>query len=439
MGQARYQLDKQYEVFYGQLACAEEGAAGAVMQVKFYFEGGTSPVYTSPLIKRDAGLVEFVVNVSGVSVLRMEVTGTTSPLASQSPLSGWILLSNPYLTPVSVVAPTTTTTVAPSALQKYYYGVPGYLGLYMVFNAQPSMSGVQVPMPVPTGEYVYSFTRKPDTDTLLPVYAKYGASQVAGAEDINILKYYGSFNNLDLVLISQKGVTYPAAAQSVTLGGYTFNLPSTGALMVLTPDHLFPLAAAFDVQGLLRAEDIAAIAAMFNMPALPALPTLTAAQELKIKENFLKWPSKYYVHALKNDVYFALLPNGKCDVNDAIWLGPDGKFNTADDRAAVLREGSYFYEESPGVWKFLASRFDYADTRWASVMETTTATTLPSTSTAAPTSTGITTTDGFFSSGQQNGPPKTGVPANLGLMVCVALLFMGCAYCGYRLLRKENA
>ena len=440
MGAARYQLDKKYATFSGKLACAADSAGDAVMQVKLYADGSAAAFYTSPPIKRSTAAFDFSVSVSGVNVLKIELVGTTDPKAAQSPLYGGALLCDAMLA-LAAPEPTTSTTVVPSALNKYYYSVPGYLGLYIVFNTQPVIPSTPLYMPVPSGEYVYSFTRKPDTDVLLPVYAKYGPSQVADMDDITILKYYGSFNNLDLVLVSQKGISYPAVEQSITLGGHTFKVPSVGTLMVNAAEHLYPLAAAFDVQGLLRAEDIAAIAALFNAAALPTLPTLTAAQELAIKQNFLRWPSKYYVHVLKNNVYFALQPNGTYDAGDAVWLGPDGKFNTADDKVAVLREGSYFYEETPGVWKFLVSQFDYADIRWASAVQPTTATTAPSTSTSEATSTTevTSTTDGFLTTKEQTGPPKTGVPASLGLMVCVALLFMGCAYCGYRLVRKEHA
>lgn len=147
-----------------------------------------------------------------------------------------------------------------------------------------------------------------------------------------------------------------------------------------------------------------------------------------------KGDDRYYFEVLRNNVYLALTRGGLFDVNDAVWAGPDGNFGTVDDRIAVLRAGSFFYEEKPGEWKFLASRFDYVDSRWSRLVEPTTAPTAGSTGSIE------TTTDGFLTTGNNNGmPPKTGVPFSAGLFVCVAALFMGCVYCGYRLLRKEQA
>lgn len=149
---------------------------------------------------------------------------------------------------------------------------------------------------------------------------------------------------------------------------------------------------------------------------------------------------KYYVMLLKNDVYVALKPGKDVfDMNDVIWAGQDQEFDTvADNRVAVLRSGSYFYETETGVWKFLASRYDYNDyflskqvfpttVPWASTSVTSSASEASSTSVA------------FFSTGYSDMMPKTGVPANVGLWACLAALFMGCIYCGYRILRKERA
>jgi len=430
MGQARYQLDGKYDVFYGQLACAEEGAADAVMQVKFYSGGSATPFYTSPLIKRSTGLAEFLADVRGVAVLRIEVSGTTDPVSAQSPLSGWILLSNPYLTPVAP-APTTTTTgpTTTNAPLATYTPVTGWTGLY---KRSPALASFP-------GEYAYSFTRNPETDSrLLPVYAK--TSRVL--EDISIVNHYGAYNNAELVLIALRGVAYPTVIQSVTLGGRTFSLPSGGALMAYAQNRFYSLAEAF-AQNILRGEDIATIADIFSRPVPPDYPPLSAAQALKIKEDFLKGiESEYYVNALKNNVYVRLRRDGKADFGEpgaAIWAGPDLAVGTADDRTLVLREGSFFYEESPGVWRFVVSRFDYEDPRWAA-WEAAPTTTAPTTSTSGPTGSIVTsTTNGFLTTTDTEGPPKTGVPFNAGLFVCVALLFMSCLYCGYRVVKKERA
>ena len=432
MGSARYQLDKKYSSFHGKLACAAEGAADAVMQVKLYADGSATPLYTSPPIKRTTQPFDFSVSVSGVSALKIELVGTTDPKAAQSPLSGWILLDMPMLE-LAPSEPTTTTALPTStgALPGLTYrAVAGWTGLYEEFTAHNDVLFFI--------RHVYSFTRHPETDRLLGVVARARDAvypQVQTVEDIFIDTYYGTFNNAQLVSLSLKGVFYPAEMESVTLGGYTFRVPY-GKMLVYDQERFYSLATAY-AQGVLRKEDIAAIANIFNSAAMPTLPALTPAQALKIKEDFLGSvnPLKYYVHVFNNNVYCRLTPDGLFDINDAVWLGPDGEFGTADDKIPVLRAGSFFYEESPGVWKFLVSRFDYADLRWATVVTTPT-TTAPTTS-----ATGAieTTTNDFLNTGDQGGPPKTGASFNVGLLVCVAALFMGCMYCGYRLFRKERA
>ena len=304
MGSARYQLDKKYEKFSGKLACAAGGADDAVMQVKFYADGSASAFYTSPLIKRATQPIDFTVSVSGVSVLKIELVGTTDPKSTQAPLSGWVLLDVPMLelappAPTTTTAPETSTTVPVIT----YVPVPGWYNLYQQYPHSP-----------PSGpfNYVFSFSGNPQADR--------------------------------------------------------------------TPVH---------VKG-----------------------------------------DTYYFEVLKNNVHLALRQNGMFDVDDAIWAGPDGLFGTADDQVAVLRAGSFFYEEKPGEWKFLVSRYDYVDARWSKTAKPTT--------TAAPTTTIETTTDNFLNGGSE-APPKTGVPLSAGLWVCVAVLLMGCLYCGYRVLRKERA
>jgi len=435
MGQARYQLDNKYDTFYGQLACAEDGAADAVMQVKFYAGGSTTPFYTSPLIKRGTGLAEFRVDVKGVAVLRIEVTGATDPVSAQSPLSGWVLLSNPYLTlvapePTSTTAPSTSTSALPRLV---YQPVQGWTGLYKEFT-----------FPNHFIRHVYSFTRNPETDTLLlDVYAKDRYPLAQTVEDILIGTYYGIFNDARLLSVTPRGGSYPEVMQSITLGGYTFSVPY-GKVMVYARERFYSIAEAF-AQSILRGEDIAAIAGIFNSAALPTLPTLTSEQALRIKEDFLKsLEPDYYVNALQNNVYLRLNREGRVPVDfaaagAAIWAGPDRTIGTADDRALVLREGSFFYEESPGVWRFVVSRFAYEDPRWAA-LDTAPTTTAPTTSTTGPTgSIATSTTNGFLTTTDTEGPPKTGVPFNAGLLVCVALLLMGCVYCGYRVFKKERA
>jgi len=220
-------------------------------------------------------------------------------------------------------------------------------------------------------------------------------------------------------------------------------VPSAGELVVRAGDRCTSLAAAYEREGLLRKEDIAAIAAILGAAA-PTLPAFTPVQELKLKEDFLKlFEPEYYVNALKNNVYIRLNRDGTADFTGAgavIWAGPDGTIGTVDDKVLVLREGSFFYEESAGVWKFVVSRCDYADPRWAATAPPATVSCPSTACTTGPTGCIETTSScGFLTTCVIDPPPKTGVSFNAGLFVCVAALFMGCIYCGYRLVKKERA
>jgi hypothetical protein len=316
-----------------------------------------------------------------------------------------------------------------------YQPVVGWTGLYWLTSSyNPSING-----------HVYSFTRNPATDTrLLRVYAKDLYPQVRTVEDILIGAYYGLFGGAQLVSITPKGISYPEVMQSITLGGYTFSVPY-GKVMVYAQGRFYSVAEAFR-QGVLANEAIAAIAGLFNSAAPPALPALTPEQALRIKEDFLRsLEPEYYVNALANNVYLRLRRDGTVDFNAAgaaIWAGPDGAIGTLDDRVLTLREGSFFYEESPGVWRFVVSRYHYEDPRWAA-WDTPTTTTAAPTTTTGPTGSiagsTSTTTSPFLTTGGPDAPPKTGVPLNAGLFACVAALFMGCLYCGYRVAKKEKA
>ena len=435
LGWSLHQLDKKYSRFIGKLACAEAGDADALMQVKFYADGAATPFYTSAQIKRDTQPFDFSVSVSNVTVLKIELLDAKG---TQLPLKAWALLINPLLESVPPPEPTTTTT-APSTSTSVplisYTPVAGWTGLY---KRSPALT---------SGEFIYSFTRNPATDSpLLRVYAKSTCPEVKAVGDITILKYYGAFNGADLVLMALKGVSCPAAVRSVTVGGYMFTIPAAGELYVCARNSCYSLAEAYERQGILRAEDIVAMAGIINAAA-PTLPTLTPAQELKIKQDFLGCiEPEYYVNVLRNNVYARLNRDGTADFNTAgavIWAGSDAVIGTVDDKILVLREGSYFYEESAGVWKFVVSRYDYEDPRWAGIVMPTTTTTAPTTTTTGPTG-GIepttTTTNGYLTTANGGeGPPKTGVPRGAGLWVCMAVLFMGCAYCGYRVIKKERA
>jgi len=448
MGFAYYQLAEKYVRFSGRLACAENSAADAAMQLKLYGDSAATPLYVSPQIKADTQAFDFTADVSGVTVLRMELVDAQGRAYTRT---SFTLLIDPMLETVStppISAPYTSTTApgtssstaAPPASTvppPVYAPVPGWTGLFWQSNAaQPA-----------SNRFVYSFTRSPATDSLnLHVYAKDLHPQVKAAGDITIDSIYGLLNNVQLVSVSLKGVFYPTVMETITLGGYTFQIPY-GRLMVYAQDRLYTITEAFE-KNILTKESIAQIAGMFGSAATPpSLTIITPTSEwlLKIKEDILKsLEPEYYVNALKNNVYLLLKRDGTADFSKAIWAGPDNEIGTADDRALTLRDGSYFYEESVGVWKFVVSRFDYVDPRWAPLYAVTTtaaptttaATTSGSTGSVSPTTT---TENCYLTTGDSVIPPKTGVPMSMGLLLCVAALFMACIYCGYRLFRRERA
>ncbi|MCL2495141.1 MAG: NPCBM/NEW2 domain-containing protein [Oscillospiraceae bacterium] len=438
MGSARYQLDKKYSRFTGSLVCAKDGAENAVMQVKFYADGSATPFYTSAQIKRSTQPIPFTVDVNGVNTLKIELVGTTDPVAA-APQSGWVLLYSDLLE-LTATQPTSTTVASTSLPGLTYQPVPGWVGLYWRFTApQPGSDGV-----------FYSFTRQPQTDPLLlHVYAKPPYPEVKGIGDVQIHSMFGLLNNsVQFVAATLKGA--PSQAEPITLGGYSFSLPYN-LLMVISQDRLYTLAEAFQ-RGILTKEAIAALVGHINNVTPPvgiALITPTSEWALQIRENILEslksLEPEFYVNALKNNVYLLLKRDGTADFNAAIWAGPDNEIGTADDKVLTLRSGSYFYEESAGVWKFVVSRFDYVDPRWAAQDAVTTTaaptTTAPATSgsTGSVSPTTTTAVNGFLTTGQGSIPPKTGVPMHMGLLLCVAALFMACVYCGYRLFRKERA
>ena len=131
----------------------------------------------------------------------------------------------------------------------------------------------------------------------------------------------------------------------------------------------------------------------------------------------------FYVPLVEDSgIFLAVNSDGTLNYTNAIWWGPDGIFGTADDfETSVMEEGGYyFWMQANGLWR-----------RIESILAPTTS----APTTEAPT----TTTDGFFTSGAGESPyPKTGLPLNPALMVCMALLLMGSVYCGIQVFRRRT-
>jgi len=138
----------------------------------------------------------------------------------------------------------------------------------------------------------------------------------------------------------------------------------------------------------------------------------------------------YYVQIVDGSgVFLALNADGSFSFTDVIWWGPDGKFGTADDQATSIKEenGYYYWKQAEGVWQMIWGIYN---------PERTTAAGASSSVTAAPD--GSSTTENDFLSGGEADKPKTGKEAfNPGLAACMALLLMGCAYCGFQAFRRR--
>ncbi len=340
IGSARYQLDQKYTAITGKLACAEASTADASMELKFYADGSTTPIFTSALITRNTAPVVFNVNVSNVTTLKMELSNSAAPAAAIAQSSGIMLLIEPQLLgkESASTTPAATTTTSPD------------------------------------GSTTSATTTTPDA------------------------------SNSSTSAVSTTAIPYIYKAVSGWSGLYE-KLSSSGV-------SLNPRVFVF-------------------MPLGESKPSVQMPVFVK--------DSKYYVMPLKNDIYVALKQSAAAfpfDWDDAIWAGADKIFNTADDKVASLKDGSYFYEEKAGVWKFLVSRFDYLDSLWNEYFIAVTTTT----STAAQTSsTDYSTSNPILTTGNTIVYPKTGTPLRYGLVIFVVILFAGCAFCGFKLLRKENA
>ncbi|MCL2495142.1 MAG: hypothetical protein FWE98_05740 [Oscillospiraceae bacterium] len=121
----------------------------------------------------------------------------------------------------------------------------------------------------------------------------------------------------------------------------------------------------------------------------------------------------YYVPLLEHGgIFLAVETDGSLSFDDAIWWGPDKKFGTADDldTSVKLEAGQYFWKTAEGLWQLITNALLPDPTTTANSLLTT----------------------------QETLPPKTGTQSfNAGAAAAMALLLMGCVYCGCQAFRRR--
>ena len=167
------------------------------------------------------------------------------------------------------------------------------------------------------------------------------------------------------------------------------------------------------------------------------VPTDGSAPPAKSQKVYAKNESFYAEIVIGSGIFLAVKADGSADFSKVIWWGDDRQFGTQDDfDTSVKEEGGYFFwKQRDGLWKIIEGILDPDKT--TTVPETGASGTQPSGSTTGADSSN--TTD--WLGGSNPNLVKTGKEAsfNTGTAVCMALLFIGCAYCGYQAFRRRAA
>jgi len=124
----------------------------------------------------------------------------------------------------------------------------------------------------------------------------------------------------------------------------------------------------------------------------------------------------YFYAPLVEDsgIFLAVNSDGTLNYSAALWWGLDRKFGTADDIETSVKEenGYYWWRQLDGLWQKIENIL-------------------------VPEPTNTTSNDWLTTTGEDL-PPKTGKEATPAAAVCLALLLMGCAYCGYQAFRRRT-
>jgi hypothetical protein len=161
-------------------------------------------------------------------------------------------------------------------------------------------------------------------------------------------------------------------------------------------------------------------------------------------ETYFHGTRYYAAYAGFAGIYQAVNADGSLSTTDLIWRGPDEKFGTADDRAAKLDMGRFYYlvDAAQGIWEIIAGLAQ--NPGGGSTVATTTSSTSSSSSSK---NNSVSSSSPLFGGNGANGNgnggsslvPNTGSGLNTGILICIAILTMGSLYCGYRFFRKDGA
>jgi len=162
----------------------------------------------------------------------------------------------------------------------------------------------------------------------------------------------------------------------------------------------------------------------------PTPPVDGSAPPAQAKKAYPKGNSFYVAIAEGSGIFLALDTDGSLNLLDAIWWGMDGVFGTNDDLATSVKEesGYYFWRQADGIWQMIRNIFN-PDHTSAAITTTETDTSSAEADTSS-------TTNSFLAS-KESLPPKTGKEFNPGAAVVLALLLMGCVYCGFQVFRRR--
>ena len=154
------------------------------------------------------------------------------------------------------------------------------------------------------------------------------------------------------------------------------------------------------------------------------------------------WNDGFYATMINGSgIFLAVRADGSLNFTNAIWWGPDGVFGpnangVNDDVATTLQEvgGYFFWRQADGSWRLIEGIFNPERT---TAPDTGSSSSAPGQSSSGPDESS-TTENGFLTNPELD-KPKTGKDAfNPGLAACMALLLVGCAYCGYQALRRRG-
>ena len=124
----------------------------------------------------------------------------------------------------------------------------------------------------------------------------------------------------------------------------------------------------------------------------------------------------FYVPLVEDSgIFLAVNTDGTFNYSNAVWWGLDRRFGTSDDFDTSVRiedNGMYSWLQANGLWQLIQGFIHPEHTS--------------------------TTENPLLTTQDPGGPPKTGKEGlNPGVAVCMALLLMGCLYCGFQAFRRR--